>query len=611
MKTPGIILGIALGLACGRAEPAPSAFAAQSSPPPALGPSEVDAFHPDRQPGPDGKRAPLPKPAYGGRVIVHVDALPRNGLNGAIENSAVASRIRYEVHETLLLRDWLSTEFQPDLAERWEVAPNGTVITFHLRQEVRWHDGHPFDANDVLFSFRVYANEFVDCGKKRYRFQKIAQAEVLDPLTIRFTWKEPYFDALGTLGDFMCILPAHVYDLSDPDNAEAARRRAADPAWKPTEREQGEFVNQNPHNQQWIGLGPYRIVKWDTQAVEATRFEGYFAPERAGYLDTIRWRYIAPDAAFQALLNGEIDFFGLVSAEDYFGEPTHKPVFTERFYKGTFYTANYWYVGWNLLRPQLSDVGVRTALAMLFDAEEFKRSFYRGLAVQVTGPGSLFAPGYDRELKPLPHDPKAAAALLGEAGWKDTDGDGILDKGGEKLEIELLMLPNNRVGLEFGQLYQESLAQAGVRLRIQQLEWATLNERKDKREFDAIALGWSPPIESDPEQIWHSRTAQEKGSDNYISFSDLQVDALIEKGQRELDPVKRAAVWRELQRLVYDLQPYLFCFNPPRKFAMNRRIRGFQSVVLDPNYVIRRWYYPGGTPGTRPTPTPDPTSPPK
>lgn len=576
-------------------------LSAQGSPP-ALGPSEIDALHPDR--------ATPAKPAYGGRVVVHVDALPRNGLNGVVQNSGVATRILREVHETLLLRDWLTAEFRPDLAESWAVTEGGTVYTFLLRKDVRWHDGHPFDARDVLFSWNANRSAFLAAKENRFRFTKMRSAEVLDPFTVRFTWKEPYFDALATLGD-MCILPAHLYDLSDPDNAEAARRRSRDPAWKPDEREQGEFVNKNTHNLEWVGLGPYRITKWEPELVEAVRFDGYFDPARVGYLDTIRWRYVAStDTAFQALLNGEIDFLPGMGAEDWFGETTQKPAFTEGFYKGWFYTSNYWYVGWNLQRPQLADARVRTALAMLFDFDEFQRGFYKGLAAQVTGPGSLFSAGYDRDLAPLPHDPKAAAALLEEAGWKDRDGDGVLDKDGVKLEIELLTQPNNKVGQAFGQRYQEGLGKAGIRLGIQQLEFATLNERRAQREFDAVALGWAPPIESDPEQIWHSRGAP-KGSDgsNFSGLADVRVDALIEKGQRELDPEKRAVIWRELHRLVYELQPYLFCYNVPRKFAMSRRIRGFQSAVLDPGYVIRRWYYPEGSPGTRPSPVQDAAAP--
>jgi peptide/nickel transport system substrate-binding protein len=621
---------------------------------PSLGPGllPTDAFHPDRRPGKDGGLPPLPKPAYGGRVVVHTDSMPKS-LCATVDGTGVTRRILCELHETLLLRDWETTEWKPDLALRWDVqdrlvpkpgvsAPlpeylvgtvrekgdawtvepkpgytttdsvrmkksdvesveRGSVITFHLRPGVRWHDGHPFDANDVAFSWRIYSNPQVNCGDKRDRYQKIASVEVPDFLTVRFTLAHQYYNALESLGD-MCILPAHLYDLSDADNADGRARRDADPSWKPSEAEEAEYVNQNAHNREWVGLGPYRLHRWTADGVEATRFADYFDPANAGYVDEIRWRAIPDDeAAFQAVLNGEIDFFPKMTADDYFGASTQSTSFTDRLYKGYFYPGDYWYVGWNLHRPQLADVRVRRALAMLFDFEEFKRTFYKGLAFQVTGPGSVYSPGYDRGLAPLPYDAAKAAALLDEAGWTDRDGDGVREKDGVPLEIELLVQPNNKVGAAFGAKYQENLARAGIRLKTTAIEMGALLDRRQKRDFDAIALAWSPALESDPEQIWSSH-----GGSNYGGLEVAEVDELIGRGQRELDPAKRGAIWRELQRKIYDLQPYLFCFNPPRKFAMNRRIRGFQSVPLSPNYVIRRWYYPEGTTGTRATLAPDP-----
>jgi peptide/nickel transport system substrate-binding protein len=621
----------------------------------ALGPGmlPVDAFHPDRRPQQDGALPPLPEPAYGGRVIVHLDANPSH-LNAAIDNSNVTRRILYEVHETLLLRDWVTTEWKPDLALRYDVqdrvvlkpgaapiAPEllvgtvidqgsawlvdprpgyvstdiarvpkkdtesvlrGTVLTFHLRPGVKWHDGHAFRARDVAFSCELYRNERVDCGEKRPRFLKFEKVEAPNDFTVRFTCTEQYFNALETVAD-MCILPAHLYDLSDPENADGQRMRAANPDWKPSDEEEGRYVNENPRNRDWIGLGPYQVTGWTADGLEAKRFDGYFDAANAGYFDAIRWRSIpSTDAAFQAVVQGELDFLPLMTSQDYFGETTQAKAFTDRCYKGYFYTAAYWYVCWNLYRPQLSDVRVRRAIAMLFDFEGFKRSFYRGLAAQVTGPFSIYSPGYDRDLAPLPLDRKAAAALLDEAGWTDHDGDQVRDKDGVALDIELLTEPNNKVGEAFCAKLQEDLAKVGVRLRVQPLERAAIGERRRNREFDAFALGWAPPLESDPEQLWHSRWgAREVKSSNFAGLQDSLVDELIGRGQKELDPKKRAETWKELHRRLYELQPYLFCYNSPRKFAMNKAIRGFQSFPVDPNYVVRRWYYPAGTPGTRPT----------
>lgn len=614
---------------------------------PGLGPGllPVDAFHPENRAGKDGSRPPLPKPAFGGRVAVYTEETPK-GLCATVDNNGGTRRILYELHETLLLRDWETTEWKPDLALRWDLMDRlvpkpgadvpppeyligkvvdqgdrylvdpkpgyvstdspivakqdvesierGTVLTFHLRGKVYWHDGHPFDAHDVAFSWRVFQNPDVECGEKRFRFQKIVKAEVLDILTVRFTCERQYYNALETLGD-MPLLPAHLYDLDDPDNEDGKAKRAADKAWKASPKEAAEYVNKNPHNRDWVGLGPYKLARWNQDGLEAERFEKYFDPANAGYFDAIRWRAVPEDAGFQAVLNGELDFFWKMATDDYFGASTQQASFTDRFYKGYFYTGDYWYVGWNLRRPGLADAKVRRALAMLCDFDAFKRTFYRGLAFQVTGSGSIYGPGYDKDVAPLPFDPPKAQALLDEAGWK-AGKDGARAKDGVPLEIEVLVYPNNKTASGFLTKYQEDLSKSGIRLKLTTLEGGAIAERRRSGDFDAVALGWQTAIESDPEQIWHS-----KGGSNFGGLSDTSVDALILKGQRELDPARRAATWHELHRKIYDLQPYLFCYNVPRKFAMNRQIRGFQSVPVTPNYVIRRWYYPEGTPGTRPT----------
>jgi peptide/nickel transport system substrate-binding protein len=637
------------------------------------GPAPIDSFHPDHQPGPDGRRPPLPEPALGGRVIVHLESLPAS-LCYPIENSAVTRRILQELHESLLEQDWETWELKPVLCERWELedvlvlepaaaqrypaarelertlrrepgepssgAPRterihvlfgraeeteggwrlvprsaanplegplevpaadvrerlrDSAVTFLLRDGVRWHDGHVFDARDVAFTWSLFENPAVDCDEQRFQFLKVAGVDEIDPRTVRFLFGEQYYLSLKIVGQ-MTILPSHLYDLSDPDNPD--HRESFTP------EEQARHVNENPHNREWVGLGPYRLSEFGQQSIEARRFEEYFDPAHAGWVDTIRWRLIADDnTAFQALLGGELDYFGRVKSEDYVGAATRTPEFTSRLYVGHFFLGIYGVIAWNLSRPQLADLRVRRALAHAFDFDEFKRTYFRGLANQVTGPFPFRSPGYDHGVVPLEHDLERAAGLLAEAGWYDRDGDGIADKDGVKLSIELSMPAGNVASRTMGLRFQENLRKIGVDLRLREFEWATFKQRYLDREFDAANLAWVPDLENDPEQAYHSRWA-EPGlrSSNLSGLRDEQVDELIERGQREMDPARRAAIWRELHARIYELQPYLYNFNPPIKFAISRAVRGFQSFAIDPGYSIRRWYYPAGTPGTRPVP---------
>jgi len=479
-----------------------------------------------------------------------------------------------------------------------ESVQRGTVFTFELKPGVKWHDGQPFDADDVIFSVELYKNPHVDCEEKRFSFLDIVKSEKLGPLTVRFFYKQQYYKAVQVFNNTLCLLPRHLYDLKDPDNHDYK----ADA----TDEEQGAYINDNPHNIDFVGLGPYRLTKWERdQYLEAVRFDDYFEkdPAKRGYADVLRWRYIkADDSAFQALLNGEVDITRRLTSDNYFGQNTAQPAFTDKFYKAYCYVGNYGYTSWNLYRSKFSDVRVRRALALAFDEPSWIKSFYSGLAVQVTGPTFFLDPAYNVDVKPLPFDPDQAEELLTEAGWYDRDGDGIVDKNGENLVIEWLMPAGNKASEGYGLKLQESLAKIGVGLKIQPLEFASFLERLLNRDFDAANLAWIlPEPENDPQQVWHSsEAAREKRSSNHAGYIDPLSDQLIDKIRVELDPAKRLEDWHQLHARIYELQPYLFSHCPPQKYAFNKALHGVKLYNYAPGFKLRDLYYAEGTPGTRP-----------
>jgi peptide/nickel transport system substrate-binding protein len=620
-------------------QPPPSSASGQASAPASAqaspgatraGRAPADVFYPGFDPAKD----PLPPPRRGGRVIVHLAAMP-SSLNSMIENSSVTRRMLGELHEFLIRQDWETWEYTPvlarswetedtlvlaggrgaddsnilygrleDLGDRWRVTPvstggsalqaprevpkdqverveRETVYTFHLRPEVKWHDGRPFCQRDVLFSYGCFKNPFVHCDDKRFQFDKIVRAEPVGSDSVRFFFGRQYFLALSCF-DSLTILPAHLYDLSDPSNPKH------DPAATP--EQQAKFIHEHPNNRQWVGLGPYRLEEWTSQALDAKRFPEYFDPARAGWVDSIRWRYIqSDDVAFRALLDGELDFFDRLSAEDYVGERTRSEEFTSRFYRGHFYAPYIGYTAWNLRRPLFADVRVRKALAMCFDWDEFIRGYFKGLAMRVTGEQFYESPYYDRTIEPVPFDLEGARSLLAEAGWYDRDGDGQIDREGTAFRFEFLMPTGNKTSELLGQRLQENLARVGVKMDIASRDWAAFTERLNQRDFDAANLGWIMPLEGDPEQAWHSKWSV-KASSNRSGLADPKVDQLIEALQVELDRAERTRLFHELQRRIYDLQPYLFGVDVPHKFALSKRVRNFQMFAIDPGYAIRRWY---------------------
>jgi peptide/nickel transport system substrate-binding protein len=624
MKFPGLLLALLIA--------APHASAQEPAP--------VDAFHPD------GKTAA--EPAYGGRVVVHLYGLPKN-VNRVIENSGYARWMHYEIHEYLILRDWETWEYEPVLCTSWDkedslvlkssddsgeprrvygklsedgdayvLTPTtpghalseplrvpksevdsvelGTVYTFALRDDVKWHDGHPFNAQDVYFSWSAYHNPDVDCDSSRSYIERIYDTEVIDDHTIRFFFDEQYFRTDDTF-DTLTILPSHLYNLRDPDHAQYDA--------KASDQDQAREINENPHNRQWVGLGPYKVTTYDQQYIQAERFADYFDPENGGYFDTIRWRHIpSEDTSYQALINGDLDFTMRLQADDYFGEATQAKSFTEDFYKGYYYYAAFNYIPWNLRKPLFKDLRVRKALAMGYDLEGMLKTYYHGLGNLPTGSQYFYGQAYNQEVERLPFDPGAAEDLLIEAGWYDHDGDGIIDKDGIPFRFDFMITPGSSTSAFLTQGMKEAYGELGIEMNIVAFEWATFLERLYDREFDGAVLAWSLDLpESDPKQLWHSSGAPlgVRGS-NHPGVDDPYVDELIAKGNRELDPEKRWKISKELHRYLYEeVQPYFFGVMPPRKFAMNKGIRGMQTFAIAPGYSVRRWYYPEGTPGTRST----------
>jgi len=555
-------------------------------------------------------------------VVIHTDALPQS-LNYLIDNSAMCRRLQGEAHESLLARDPTTLAMKPVLCTGWrredalvlasgerlfgdvealeqgwrvrtdggaqtrefsvqDVARvvRGAAYTFDLRRDVLWHDGERFDEQDVLFTWRMTRNPAVEAEAKRVQYKRLVAASAPAPFVVRFEYDQTYFGSLESI-EALAILPRHLYDLHDPDNPDYA------PA--ASDAQQARYVNTHRCNREWIGLGPFRVTSFTNEFLELERFERYFDPQRAAGLARVRLRPIADDrAAFQALLAGEIDFSARLHADDYLGEVANSAAFAERFEKGAFYTPIATYVAWNLQRERFRDPAVRRALALAFDWDEFIASFYRGLARRITAEWVDTGADYDESLAPLSHDPNEAARLLAQAGWIDRDGDGRLDKNGEAFEFALALQGGNQTGEKLSQRLQESLARLGIGVRIETFDWPSLSARVKERDFDAVVLAWTMPIDNDPAARWHSRTV---GTDtlNYCSFSDAQIDAWIERVEVELERGERTRLMHAIQARLYALQPYMYGVTVPKRYALSRRITGFRASRLDPGFALREW----------------------
>jgi peptide/nickel transport system substrate-binding protein len=236
---------------------------------------------------------------------------------------------------------------------------------------------------------------------------------------------------------------------------------------------------------------------------------------------------------------------------------------------------------------------VRTALALLIDVEEFVEKKLYNEAILTSGSAYIFGPSYDPSVAPLGYDPVVASDLLGDAGWADTDNDGILDKDGQKFEFKLLFAPGKKEVEDLASVMQENYKKAGIKLEIDRLEWSSFLEKVMNKDFDVVRLAWLSNIESDPYQIWHSSGAgKESRSSNHVSFSNAEADELIEAFRTTVDLEQRSQIYHSFHHLLDREQPYTFLYTAKDFGAYHNRFRGVKWYKLRPGFELTEWYVP-------------------
>lgn len=471
-------------------------------------------------------------------------------LNPILSTDAYASEIEGQVYESLFEYDKETLEFVPRLATHWEVAPDKLHYTFHLRQDVHWHDGQPFTADDVIYTFEKIRDPQVDAPAARQTYRDVEKIEKLSEFSVRFTYQRPYFRGFLIVGA-LSVIPKHIFD-------------------------DGSDFNTHPANRRPVGTGPYRFAAWETgRKITLVRNDAYW---RATPAITKRVYKIIPDAnaAFQLLKKGGLDVMGVRPIQ--WKHQTTSKKFAEQFSKYRYYLPNFSYIGWNMRRPFFADKRVRRALAMLLDRPGILAKKLYGEGEIVTGSFYRFSESYDATIPPWPFDPAEAKRLLDEAGWIDHDGDGIRDQGGVPFRFTLLFGAGSSSGTSIGLFLREELLRVGIELELQQLEWTAFIKLLDERRFDSIFLSWALPPDQDPFQLWHSSQVDE-GS-NIVGFKNATADRLIEEASGEFDAKRRAELFRQLHRILHDEQPYAFLFAQPSLVVVQKRFANVKEYRL-------------------------------
>jgi peptide/nickel transport system substrate-binding protein len=511
-------------------------------------------------PGPSTDSASEEAPSYGGTAIAGIGS-DFDVFNELATTSALGDQfIGHVLFQNLLVYDE-NLDYAPALADSFWVAEDGLSASFRMRGGVRWHDGRPVTVDDVIWSFEMSKLDET-AYPERQALEYVERAERVDERTVRF-----HFTALHAepLADFMYWTPMPKHLLEDVPPA--------------------EMINA-PFNRQPVGNGPFRFVSWRAnEQVVLEANEDYWAGRP--YLDRVVFRVIPePATAITELLSGGIDLYRNVPPSDMArleASDAARPL--------SWPTLGFTFLMFNQREPIFQDVRVRRALTMATDRQSLVDGLVQGYGEVSTGPAASMQWERNEALEPWPYDPDEAKRLLAEAGWRDTDGDGILDRDGSPLRFEMTTNTDNILRRDILVALQSQFRAVGADARARSVEFNTMVDHWMSGEFDTVVAGWDLYLRFDPTQLFETGAPYNGGA-----YSNLRVDELLRRARTTLDRAEAAPLWDEFLQIVHDEQPYIFLIADHERWGASRRLRGVEPAAAPNAYAplasIARWWIP-------------------
>lgn len=481
----------------------------------------------------------------GNSITYNIGSEPAT-LNPLSAKDASAASVHSYIFETLLDKDLETYEWKPMLATEWSISKDKKVFDFKLREGVKWHDGREFTAEDVKYSYDViYTDDFKAIQIRPY-YDAIESVEVLDKYRVRFKVKDDYFqnfDVAATL----TILPKHFY--SDKKNKE-----------------------EKIFGKKLVGTGPYKLNKYNRGMKIVLRQNPDWwgrkveSEKNSHLIKKINLRMVNEESvSLELLKRGDLDFQSF--RPEAFVKKTNGEIWEEKIVKVK--TENktpkgYSFIGFNLKHPILKDREVRKALSMLFNRPLMLKKFEYDLSVPANGPIYVQSDYNNPEVEPVPYDPQQALKILRNAGWRDTDKDGVLDKviKGKRTPLSITIMEPLADVMKYHTVFKEDASKVGVDIKIKNIEWNSFVKLLDEKNFEAVRLAWSGGgVEWDPKQVWHSDSI-EGASSNFISYSNPEVDRLIDQARKLYEREERIPLLRRVHKIIANDYPYIFWFNP-------------------------------------------------
>ncbi|MGD2116221.1 MAG: ABC transporter substrate-binding protein [Acidobacteriota bacterium] len=527
----------------------------------ACGPAEETAPEAEGRAGETATRTPH----RGGTVVIGTIG----DIEGVNEAISAGTRTSDDVHFQMFLHlldenpDFEDgpPSWGPELAESYTWSDDHLSLTFHLREDAVWSDGVPITAEDVRFTWLAHIDPDVAYGGA-YLKKNIRDVEVVDPHTVTFRYKRvsPYQLNATVEG---VILPKHAWGELPFDR------------W----RSNADFFLDN-----LVVSGPFTLERWKPQEeVVLVRNESYFDPELP-YLDRVVFRLI-PDISNQVtqLLNGDLHVVEQVPITD-----------VERIRSSSiariapFWHRLYAHVSWNMDQPMFSSASVRRALTMSIDRQLIVDTLWKEYARVATSPIISNAWAHNDAIEPWPYDPERARQIFADAGWTDSDGDGVLDRDGVPFAFDLITNQGNQARLDAVVMIQDQLARVGIEARPRVLEFNAMTSRLLNRNFEAAFNAFGMPTTLELRYAFHSSSIG--GGWNTSGYSNPEVDRLIEQMESLPSLAEAEPILLRIQEVLHRDQPMTFMWESQRVNGQSRRLHDVQANLLSTYWYLREWW---------------------
>lgn len=503
----------------------------------------------------------------GGTLTGRLQAWPKS-LNNYVSSDVYTSMMSNFVGLSLASKSYETWEDLPFLADRWEVGKDRQTYTFYLNSEATWFDEKPVTADDVKFTFDLVYDrkKCVLCEPVRNFIGPIEKVEVIDKQTVKIKMERVHFDNLARIGG-MLILPKHKYSKGNFDK---------------------DF------NKQMWGGGPYVYDKKSSKYKKKMVFKrrkNYWANKyphiRESFnFDKIIYKYIKDaTVAFEAFKRRELDLFYYKLSEFKFWDDRSGAPYNDKrlavLEQERFNPATWGGIAINMRSGVGADKKVRKSLQLMFNRPLIMNKIFQGHLRAVSGP---FMKGsqYSSNTPATKFDLKKAAKLLKEAGFTKAGPDGYLyrevKEGGKtvKQKASLAIMYSMDDHARWLTVWKEDAKKVGFEIVPRYVEWSAATKKLDEFKFDAMVIGWSGSPVPGPAQLFHGRTANNKGSSNIPGLDHKRLNELIDKGPAMFDEKKRLAAYHEMEKIIIDEQPYIF------RWTENNHKAAYWSDKIDP-----------------------------